>query len=470
MKIVKLFTVVIVLTLLAQLHGATPTRAQGTVIKIASHSPLSGGQSQPGNAIKNGVDLAIQQLSKPIKDLGFTVELAPFDDQADPKVGPVNAQKIVSDKAIVAVVGHYNSGVARPSSVIYNDNNLVMVSPANTAVDITDRGFPTVNRVCGRDDAQGAAGADYAANTLKIKSVYVINDKTVYGAGVAKFFVQSITAAGVKVLGNEGTEEKSNFDAVITPILSLKPDMVYFSGIYDQGALFFKQARAKGVTAQFMGPDGLDAPDTAQIGGDAVVGLVYTTTAAPAALSPDSKQFRDDYKAKFGSDAPAYGPEAYVSTAIVLKAIEKVIKDNGGKFPDRKAISDAVRATKDFKSILGTITFDKNGDPQVATYYVLKVKSADPKNWTGNEPVASSKANSPLTPATGAAASATMAATMAATAGGAAPTNAPAPATMAPTMAATMGATTTPATKAATMPATMAPTMAATMAPTMAAK
>jgi len=415
MKLVKLFTFVVVLTLLVQAHGVTPTRAQGTVIKIASHSPLSGGQSQPGIAIKNGVDLAIQQLSKPLNDLGFTVELAPYDDQADPKVGPVNAQKIVSDKSIVAVVGHYNSGVARPSSVIYNDNNLVMVSPANTAVDITDRGLPTVNRVCGRDDAQGAAGADYAVNTLKVKSVYVINDKSVYGVGVAKYFVQAITAAGIQVLGNEGTEEKSNFDAVLTPILSLKPDLVYFSGIYDQAAVFFKQAHAKGVTAQFMGPDGLDAPDTADIGGDAVVGLIYTTTAAPAALSPDSKQFRADYKAKFGQDVSAYGPEAYVSTAIVLKAIEQVIKTNGGKFPDRKAVADAVRATKDFKSILGTISFDAHGDPQVATYYVLKVKSADKTLWGNNEPVAASKVNSPLTPKTAATMAATMSMTMSAT-------------------------------------------------------
>jgi ABC-type branched-subunit amino acid transport system substrate-binding protein len=136
--------------------------------------------------------------------------------------------------------------------------------------------------------------------------------------------------------------------------------------------------------------------------------MVYTTTAAPAALSPDAKKFRDDYKAKYNEDAPPYAAEGYVSTAIVLAGLEKAVKDAGGKLPDRKAVAAAVRGTKEFKSILGTITFDANGDPEVATYYVLQVASADPKKWGENKPVGSSKANSPLTPA--------MAATPAATA------------------------------------------------------
>ncbi len=414
MKAFRLFAVIAILAVFAQMPTA-PAHAQASkgTIKIATQSPLSGGQSQPGTAIRNGVELAIKQLSKPINDLGYDVQLSPYDDQADPTVGPVNAQKIVSDSQVLAVIGHYNSGVARPSSVIYNDNNLVMISPANTAVDITDRGLPTVNRVCGRDDAQGAAGAAYAINTLKVKSVYIINDKTVYGAGVAKFFKAAVQAAGVQVLGDEGTTETSNFDAIITPILSLKPDLVYFSGIYNQGAVFFKQAHDKGVTAQLMGPDGFDASDTAKIGGDAVVGMVYTTTAAPASLSPDSKQFRADYKAAYGNDAPAYAPEAYVATAIALKAIEKAINDNGGNMPDRKTVAADVRATKDFKSILGTITFDAHGDPQLATYYVLKVGSSDPAQWGNNTPVASSQAPSPLYAAQ---LSATAQATMAATA------------------------------------------------------
>ncbi len=412
MKTLKLLTIVAVLAILAQAYGPLTVRAQsGGTIKVASHSPLSGGQSVLGTAIRNGTDLAVQQLKGNIEKLGFKVEFVPFDDQADPKVGPANAKNIVNDKAIMGIIGHLNSGVAIPSSVVYNDNDLVMISPANTNVKITDRGFPTVNRVCGRDDAQGSAGANFAIQQLKIKSAYIIHDKTAYGQGVAEFFRQGLEAGGVQVLGFEGTEEKSNFDAVLTPILAQTPDLIYFGGIYDQAAVFFKQAREKGIKAQFMGPDGMDSSDMAKIAGDAAVGMVYTTAAGPVSVFPDAKQFTEDYKKVFTINPEPYAAESYASTQILLAAIEKAINDNGGKMPDRKTVAANVRATKGFKTIIGTITFDANGDPEVASYYILKVKSADPANWGTNELIFTTQAKSPLAAKAAAGASATAAAT-----------------------------------------------------------
>jgi branched-chain amino acid transport system substrate-binding protein len=411
MKTVKLLSLVAVLAILAQLHGTMPVQAQGGTINIYSQSPLSGGQSVLGTAISNGTRLAIEQLSGPIEKLGFKLAYVPKDDQADPKVGPANAADIVSDKSAMGVIGHLNSGVAIPSSVVYNDNDLVMISPANTNVKVTDRGLPTVNRVCGRDDAQGSAGANFAIQELKIKSAYIIHDKTAYGQGVAEFFRQGLEAGGVQVKGFEGTEETSNFDAILTPILAQSPDLIYFGGIYNQAAVFFKQARDKGVKSQFMGPDGMDSSDMAKIAGDASVGLVYTSAAGPVSVFPDAKQFADDYKKRFSINPEPYAAESYASTQILLAAIEKAIKDNGGKMPDRKTVAANVRATKGFKTIIGTITFDANGDPEVASYYILKVGSPDPANWGKNELIFSTTAKSPL--ALKAGASATMAATAA---------------------------------------------------------
>ncbi len=154
----------LLLALLLVALSASLIQAQDTkVIKIASQSPLSGGQSILGTGLRNGTELAIQQLGGTLSDMGFEIQFVPFDDQATPDVGVANAQQIVADPAILAVIGHFNSGVAIPSSEVYNANNLVMVSPANTDVLVTDRGLPVVNRVCGRDDAQGAVGAQYAA-------------------------------------------------------------------------------------------------------------------------------------------------------------------------------------------------------------------------------------------------------------------------------------------------------------------
>ncbi|MDW8299103.1 MAG: branched-chain amino acid ABC transporter substrate-binding protein [Anaerolineae bacterium] len=397
MKTLKLFAILAIVALIAQVFAAAPISAQEKVIKIASQSPLSGGQSTLGTAIRNGTELAIIQLGKQVEELGFKLEYVPFDDQATPDVGVSNAQNIVNDAAILAVIGHLNSGVALPSSEIYNRENLVMISPANTNVNITDRGYPTVNRVCGRDDAQGAAGAKFAVEELKIKTAYVLHDKTAYGEGVANFFAQALEQAGVEVLGFEGTEEKANFDAVITPILAQEPDLVYFGGIYNQAAVFFRQAREKGLKSQFMGPDGMDSSDLVKIGGEAVVDMIYTTTAGPAALYPAAAQFIEDYKKQFNDDPEPYAAEAYAATQIVINALVKAIKENNGQMPTRAQVAKAVRETQDFETIIGKISFDANGDPKFATYYILRVASADPEKWGQNPLIASIEAPSPLT-------------------------------------------------------------------------
>lgn len=413
MKTVRLLSLMVVVALLFGAFGVGSLRvttAQGKVIKIASQSPLSGDQSLNGTGMRNGADLAIQQLAKPITDMGYTVQFVPYDDQATADVGVSNAHKIVDDAAILAVIGHFNSGVALPSSEVYNQNDLVMVSPANTNPLITDRGLPVVNRVCGRDDNQGRVGADYANDVLHAKTAYIVHDQSVYGQGVAQVFNDIATTLGIQVLGFEGTTEKSNFDAILTPIAAQNPDVIYFGGsAVSQIAAFFKQARDKGIKAQFMGPDGIDSPDVAKNAGDAVVGLIYTTTAGPASLFPDAKQFVTDYKAKYGLDVTPYAPEAYAATQIVLNAIETVLKANGGAMPTRKDVAAAVRATKDFPTIVGPITFDANGDRTTATYYVLQVGSADPTKWGENKLISQTVEPSPLF-------AKTMEATMAATA------------------------------------------------------
>ncbi|WP_376790948.1 branched-chain amino acid ABC transporter substrate-binding protein [Thermoflexus sp.] len=368
--------------------AATPAPAVKGTIKIATQSPLSGGQAALGEGIKNGAQLAIEQLAGPIEALGFKVELVPFDDQAKPDVGVANAKQIVNDPDILAVVGHLNSGVAIPSSETYKDFDLVMVSPANTNPCITDRGYLVVNRVCGRDDVQGAVGAEFAFNELKVKTAFVIHDKTTYGQGVAEFFRKHFEELGGKVLGFEGTEEKANFDPLITAIQAVNPEVIYFGGIYDQAGVFFKQAREKGINAIFLGPDGMDSSELAKIAGDALVmggGMYYTSVAAPPTVYEGAKKFIEDYKAKFGKDPEPFSAQAYDATAIVLKAIEAAIKEAGGNKPTRKAVAEKVRATKDFQGITGVITFDERGDPVKAKYFVLKVVSSKPEDWGKNQ-------------------------------------------------------------------------------------
>jgi len=361
---------------------ASELGAQGKgTIKIATQSPLSGGQAALGEGIKLGAQLAVEKFKGNLEKMGYKVDLVPFDDQAKPDVGVANAKNIIADKDIMAVIGHLNSGVAIPSSEVYKEVNVVMISPANTNPVVTDRGYPNVNRVCGRDDVQGVVGAEFAHGTLKVKSVYIIHDKTQYGQSIAEFFKADSEKKGIKVLGFEGTEEKSNFDPIITPIKAKNPDVIYFGGIYDQAAPFFKQAREKGVKSKFLGPDGMDSSDLTKIAGKAVVGMHYTSAAGPASALPKAKAFVDDFKKKFGKNPEPYAAEAYDAAHIALLAIEQAAK--GGKL-SREDVSAAVRKAK-LSGITGDIGFDAKGDRQKAAYFVLLVASDDPQKWGDNK-------------------------------------------------------------------------------------
>ncbi|MCB0184821.1 MAG: branched-chain amino acid ABC transporter substrate-binding protein [Caldilineaceae bacterium] len=360
-----------------------------SVIKIATQSPLSGPQSVLGTAIKNGAQLALEQNKADLEAMGYTIELAPFDDQATPDTGVANAKQIVGDPDILCLVGHLNSGVMIPSSEEYHNAGLAAVSPANTNPIVTDRGYAEVNRIVGRDDVQGVVGEEFARGDLGVQSVDIIHDKTAYGQGVAEFFRQSAEKNSVNVLGFEGTEEQANFDSLITPILAANPDLIYFGGIYSQAGIFFRQAREKGVEATFMGPDGMDSSELATLGGDAVAGMYYSSVAGPANVYEGTAQFITDYEARFGESTQPFAAQAYDSMNICLTAIATAAEANGGAKPSRAQVAEAVRATKDFPGITGNITFNGAGDKTSATYFVLQVQSADPADWNNNEVVKS---------------------------------------------------------------------------------
>ena len=381
-----LLSVVMIASMLLAACSAGGPAAGGGTIKIASQSPLSGGQSSIGSDIKNGAELGLAQLSEPLKGMGFKVELAAYDDEANPDKGVANSKAIVADPAVLCVVGHYNSGVQIPSSENYHTSGLANVSPANTNPKVTDRGYKEVNRIVGRDDNQGAVGAQFAVKK-GIKSAYVLHDKTTYGQGIAEFFKREAEKQGIKVLGFEGTEEKANFDSILNPVISSNPEMIYFGGMFDQIAVFIKQARQKGYMGMFLSDDGFDSPEAVKIAGQALLdggGPYYSTVSGPATLYPGTAKFQTDFKAKYGSDPKPFAAQGYDSMGICLKAIENAAKANGNKVPTRAQVADAVRALKDYPGITGPINFNSKGDLTEAQYFVIQVVSPDPEKWSSN--------------------------------------------------------------------------------------
>ncbi len=361
------------LAVLAALAMGAEAQNKG-VIKIASQTPLSGGQSKLGVAISNGVRQAIDDEGKLITSLGYKLEYAPFDDQAKSEQGVANANRMINDNDILGVVGHLNSGVAIPSSEVYARVGLAMVSPANTNPLVTDR-KSTVNvasRICGRDDVQGPAGADFIVQTLKAKKIYVINDKTAYGEGLAAAFDARAKALGATTtpIGIEASER--DFASVLNRAAAEKPDVVYYAGIYDQGGPLLKQMRAKGLKQPFVGGDGLDGSDLQALGGPENMKNVYfTTTAVPLSSLPAAKSFAERYNKKFDVTAEGYAAYGYDSARVIIRAISSAARK--GK-PSREAVAAAVRQVK-FQGITGPISFNNRGDLPVAKYVIVSAQA-----------------------------------------------------------------------------------------------
>ena len=375
----KALSLLVSLTLaLTMLAGSVTAVAEAAlpVIKIASATPLSGSQAAMGETIKNGIELALSERVEEFKALGFDLQFAPQDDQADPKVGVSIAQRLIEDKDVLAVVGHWNSGVAIPSSEVYNQGGLVMVSPANTAIAVTDRGLPTVNRICARDDAQGPAGADFLYS-LGLTSVFIIQDKTAYGQGVADEFKKRYEAIGGTVLGYEGiTAGEADYSAVEEMIRASGAQSVYFGGIYPEGALIIKQLKEKGIEVVFLGPYGMESAELVNIAGDAIIGTYYISTAADVSGTEKGAAFAKNYNEKFGHMPEGYAAYGYDAMNVTLDGIKTAIAANGGTLPTREQVATTIRATSGYQGMATNVTFNAIGDNTEATVYVLGFETA----------------------------------------------------------------------------------------------
>ena len=346
-----------------------------TNIKIASISPLSGASSNQGLQLKNGTQLAINDMKAEFAKAGLSVSLVAYDDQADPATGTAAARRVAADKTILGVVGTLNSGVAIPASAAMAPSHVVMVSPVNTNPKVTDRGLKNMNRVCARDDAQGPAGGDFVVGTLKAKKVYVLNDKTPYGQGLADEAEKAMKAKGATIVQSEGVDgQERDFTAIITKIQTLKPDAIYFGGLYGQVGPFAKQLRDKGITTPIVGGDGLDSDDLVKLAGTGANNIYFTTVAPPLDAVPAAKAAAATFKKSFGSDMQGFGVLGYDSAKIILQGILNAYKMNGNKVPTREQVETSVRSGT-FKNLLtGEISFDKNGDRKTAKMYVMVLK------------------------------------------------------------------------------------------------
>lgn len=364
-------------------QGSAEPTTETTVIKIGIGAPLTQGAVALGQGIKRGALLAVSQANESdrAKELGIKFDTVDGDDQGDPKAGVNAANTFASDSALVGVVGHLNSGVSIPASKVYREAKIVQVSPASTNPALTKQGFENVFRTCATDDVQGPVGAESAFTTLGFKSAVVIDDSTPYGEGLAAEFAKKYADLGGDIKFTEKTGDKdTDFQALVTRIKAANPEVVYYGGIYNAGALLSKQMSDAGITAPLMGGDGMYDGEYINLAGAAnAEGDYCTSVGLPVDKLPAGQEFIDAYKAAYPNDEiAAYDAYSYDAARVIIEAIFTVAEEMGADKvatpAGRDAVIAAVAATS-FDGVTGNLSFDEFGDTNNKAITTYKVEN-----------------------------------------------------------------------------------------------
>ncbi|WP_324783873.1 branched-chain amino acid ABC transporter substrate-binding protein [Streptomyces sp. H51] len=372
--------------------GDKKNSGSSTTFTIGVDAPLSGENSTTGLGIQYGVQVAVDDANKNNWVPGVKFKVEALDDKAQPANGQQNATKLVGDKTVVGTVGPLNSGVAQSMQQVFASADMVEISPSNTNPELTQgknwqtdkkRPYKTYFRTATTDELQGSFAADYAANNLKKKKAFVVDDKQTYGAGLAKIFGEQFKKLGGKVVQTDhvNTGDK-DFGSLVTKIKNSGADLLYYGGQYDESALITKQLKDAGVKIPLFGGDGMFATTYIDVAGKAAAGDLVTSVGVPVDTLPAAKQFVETYKAKgYKGDYGAYGGYSYDAATAIIKAVKAVKDANGGKLPSdindlRSKVVEEVQKS-DFQGITGKVSFDQYGDTGNKQLTVYQVENGE---------------------------------------------------------------------------------------------
>ncbi len=401
-------SVLVATSMLLAACGAAGAGGGGTTLKIVSSLPMTGASLTQTQTMVNSIQLRLAQANNQACGGKYTLAYEAWDDASaalgkwDPAVETANGNKAAADKSIIAYLGTFNSGAAKLSIPILNQAGpLVMISGANTYPGLTKtigadvaggepgKYYPTgvrnYARVVTADDVQGNVDANFMFNKLGVKTVYILDDNELYGQGVANVFESTAKSLGMTVVGHEPIDPKAaDYKALMTKISTSNngqpPDGIFVGMVVDNNAAQLLKDKVSimgdNTKVKYMGPDGIQTQAFIDGAGATVAEGAYASVAglAPANYTAAGQSFLKAYEAKYGKLTEPYAIYGYESMNVLLAAIESICTA-GGNPADRATVTKAVFATKDFPGVLGTWSFDQNGDTTLTDMTVYQVQN-----------------------------------------------------------------------------------------------
>ena len=358
---------------------AKPAAGDEVLVKIGVAAPLTGPQSHYGKGIENAVRMAADDANAAGLEIGgkkIKFEVLAEDDQADPKTATSVAQKLV-DAKINGVVGHMNSGAGIPASKIYMEASIPQISASMTAVAYTGQGYPTTYRVMANDAQQGKVLGDYATKKWGAKKVVLIDDRTAYGQGLADEVEKAVKASGGEITAREFTTDKAqDFNAILTSAKGKSPDLIFFGGMDPQAGPMVRQLKGLGMSAKYLGGDGIYSPKFIDLAGKAAEGSKASSPGLPLEKMPGGIAFKQKYEAKYGQ-IQLYEPFAYDATNVLIDAMKRA----GSTDPVKYLVE---MSKTNYTGVIGAISFDEKGDIKDGPVSVYEVKDG---KWVAIETI-----------------------------------------------------------------------------------
>ena len=340
------------------------------VVKIGHAGPISGGIAHIGKDTENGVRLAIEDLNAQGLVIGgkkIKFELAAEDDAGDPRQATAVAQKLC-DQKVAGLVGHLQSGTSIPAASVYSKCDLPNITASASNPDLTKPGYKTTFRLIANDNALGAALAVFAADTLKLKNVAVIDDRTAYGQGVANVFKATAKQKGMNVVAEEFTNDKAtDFMAILTSIKNKKPDAIFYGGLDAQAGPMLRQLVQLGLgNVKFFGGDALCTEKLPELAGKspALANVTCATGGASVDKMQGGAEWKKRYDAKFPGQFQIYSPYAYDAAMVLADAMKRA------NSVDPRVYTPFIGKTQ-FKGVTANIAFTPKGEltaPAVTLY------------------------------------------------------------------------------------------------------
>ncbi len=329
--------------------------AQAKVVKIGFIGPLTGPNAAQGVGARNAFDLKIREANTSGK-FSYKFEMVALDDASDPATGVAAALRLVSDPAVVAASGHWNSSVALATIHTFHTYRIPFIVWGAIHPDITGfYKYPGVDRVAPTLVQENGPLCNWVIGELGYKSFSIVSDTSSYGETNVKAFVPMAEKMGAKILTTDmvsvGTTE---FRPILTKIKGLNPDAIYFGGVVMEGALIRDQMGKVGLNKLFCAISGIKDDKFLEVAGPSGEGVLSIEPGKPIEKLAEGTQFINAYKAAgYREPFGAYGPNAYDSAGIILEAISKVGDDKG-------AIMKYIRDIK-YKGLMGETSFDATG-------------------------------------------------------------------------------------------------------------